>query len=283
MAVAAESEGPRQRKSGAGKEGSAKELSVIVPTYNEVENIRPLCERLFKATKAAGLVAEMIIVDDESKGSEETARIAGDLGKEGYEVRIHQRKRSEGRGLSSAVLLGFRLSRHHTLLCMDADLQHEPESVPAVAAPVLEGDAEFSVGSRNVEGGGLGFDWALHRRIISHGATLLAIGVAASSDPMSGFFCTRKDVLARGEGRLNTIGFKIGLEIMARCRANPVKDVAITFQERTAGESKLSTKAQVQYVQQLVSLYTDRYFWQILLLVVLLVVVLYLSAQRLLR
>jgi dolichol-phosphate mannosyltransferase len=83
---------------------ASRELSVIVPTYNEVDNSRPLTERLFKATKDAGLTIEMLVVDDESKGSDETARIVGELAKEGHAVRIHSRKRREGRGLSSAVI-----------------------------------------------------------------------------------------------------------------------------------------------------------------------------------
>merc|ERR1719265_925385 len=149
------------------KKTLAKELSVIVPTYNETGNIRKLCERLFKATKEAGLTAELFVVDDESPGSEETAKIVEALQKEQHPIRIHQRKRSEGRGLSSAVLLGFDRAKYATILCMDADLQHEPESVPAVADPVLRREAEFSVGSRNVSGGGVGFEWSLFRRITS--------------------------------------------------------------------------------------------------------------------
>ncbi|CAK0896886.1 unnamed protein product, partial [Prorocentrum cordatum] len=248
---------------GGGSAGETrKALSVIVPTYNEVENIRPLCERLFKAVKDAGLTTELVVVDDESAGSDETARIVRELGEQGFPVRIHCRKRVEGRGLSSAVLLGFQMAKHDVVLCMDldADLQHEPESVPAVAEPVLSGSAEFSIGSRHVAGGGLGFEWSKFRTtgLVSWGATLLAWPVAASTDPMSGFFCTSKPVLGRAEGRLNLIGFKIGLEIMARCRCHPVKDVAITFQERNAGESKLSAKQYQLYLQQLAGLYVDR-------------------------
>ncbi|CAJ1349267.1 unnamed protein product, partial [Effrenium voratum] len=174
-----------RRKGGEGAPKGKKELSVIVPTYNETENIRPLGERLFAAAKDAGLTVELIIVDDESPGSQETEKIVKELAAQ-HAVRIHCRKKAEGRGLSSAVLLGFNLAKYPTLLCMDADLQHEPESVPAVAAPVLEGQAEFAVGSRNVEGGGLGFEWSPVRRLISRGATLLAWFVAPSTDPMSG-------------------------------------------------------------------------------------------------
>ncbi|KAF4727558.1 hypothetical protein FOZ62_003553 [Perkinsus olseni] len=158
------------------------------------------------------------------------------------------------------------MAKYDTMVCMDADLQHEPESVPVVADPVLRGEAEFTVGSRYCRDGGIGFHWSLIRRIISEGATFLAIGVSKSSDPMSGFFCTTKEVFNRGKDKCNPIGFKIGLELMVRCKANPVVDVPITFQERVAGESKLSMKQNVQYVEQLASLYFEKYFVFILLL-----------------
>lgn len=234
-----------------------RKLSVIVPTYNEVENIKPLCTRLFQSTKDAGIETELLIVDDESPGSDRTEEIVKELSAE-YQIRIHRRYRREGRGLSSAVLLGFDKAKYDVMLCMDGDLQHEPETVPAVAMPVIEGKAEMTVGSRNVGGGGLGFEWSLFRRALSSGATILAAGVAASTDPMSGFFCVSKPVYNRGRQRCNPIGFKIGLEIMARCRCQVV-DVPIMFQERLHGESKLSMKQNFEYVQQLVNLYVDRY------------------------
>jgi dolichol-phosphate mannosyltransferase len=152
---------------------ASKTLSVVVPAYDEALNIRPLTERLFAATRAAKLETELIVADDESSGSEATREVVEALAKEGYSVRLHARRRSEGRGLSSAVLLGFQQARYEAVLCMDADLQHEPEAVPAIAAPVLAGSADFAVGSRNVGGGGLGFEWSLVRRVISAGATSL--------------------------------------------------------------------------------------------------------------
>eukprot|EP00927_Polykrikos_kofoidii_P064061 TRINITY_DN59081_c0_g1_i1.p1 TRINITY_DN59081_c0_g1~~TRINITY_DN59081_c0_g1_i1.p1 ORF type:complete len:286 (+),score=47.90 TRINITY_DN59081_c0_g1_i1:199-1056(+) len=262
---ASDGSGMRARKGGDAGQAPLKELSVIVPTYNETENIRPLCERLFKATKNAGLVVELLIVDDESEGSKPTEDLVKALASEGHQVRIHCRKKTEGRGLSSAVLLGFSKATYQTILCMDADLQHEPESVPDVAGPVLKGEAEFTIGSRNVDGGGVGFEWSAFRRLVSFGATMLAWFVAKSTDPMSGFFCTRKEILQRGINSINPIGFKIALEVMVRCECNPVRDVAITFRERNSGESKLSAKQYKLYVEQLASLYWAKFGIYVLL------------------
>ena len=247
-----------------------RQLSVVVPTYAEQENIRPLTERLFKAANAENLTVDLLFMDDDSgEGTIITERVVKELQKEKYPVRIYVRRKGEGKGLSSAVVLGFQKAKYETMLCMDADLQHEPEAVPSVAEPVLSGDAEFTVGSRNVEGGGIGMEWALIRRVLSSGATMLAYPVSKSTDPMSGFFCTTKTVFKRGENQLNATGFKIGLELMVRCNAFPVKDVPITFRERIAGESKLSMKQNFYYVQQLLALYWYKYSLLLILLVLL--------------
>lgn len=253
-----------------------KQLSVIVPTYAEQDNIRPLTERLFKATKKEGLIVDLLFMDDDSgEGTRLSEEIVKELQGEDYPVRIYVRRKGEGKGLSSAVALGFEKAKYECMLCMDADLQHEPEAVPSVAAPVLNGDAEFTVGSRNVDGGGIGMEWALIRRVLSSGATLLAYPLSKSTDPMSGFFCTTKTVFSRGTGKINATGFKIGLELMVRCNANPVVDVPITFRERIAGESKLSMKQNLYYVQQLMALYWSKYAVLILLLLALLFYILY--------
>ena len=256
---------------------SKKQVSVVVPTYNETLNLRPLTERLFKATRAAALDVDLLFADDESVGSVESAAIVAALRGEGYAVRLETRPRSAGRGLSSAVLLGFSRAAHDVCVCMDADLQHEPEAVPAVCAPVLDGAADFAIGSRNTGDGGIGFEWSLLRRLISKGATLLAYPLTASTDPMSGFFCTTKQVLAKGEPR--PLGFKVGLEVMVRCRCTSVEDVPITFRERTAGESKLSAKQNVEYLQQLAGPYWFALRYQVLaLLFVLVVLVAYVAS-----
>jgi dolichol-phosphate mannosyltransferase len=238
----------------------ALSLSVVVPAYDEAPNIRPLTERLFTATRKAKIDTELLIADDESKGSAETARVVAELATEGYPIRLQARKRSEGRGLSSAVLLGFGAARNPVVLCMDADLQHEPESVPDVAGPVLSGAADFAIGSRHVGDGGLGFEWSIVRRAISAGATMLAYPLTPSTDPMSGFFCLSRQQLSNGEGTgISTMGFKIGLELMVRCGCTRIVDVPITFQERTAGESKLTMKQNIEYLRQLRALYVFKF------------------------
>ena len=126
-------------------------------------------------------------------------------------------------------------------------------------------------------GGGVGFEWNVVRVIISAGATLLARPLCTSTDPMSGFFCTTKQQLAKGEPR--PLGFKVGLEVMVRCRCTSVTDVPITFRERTAGESKLSAKQNVEYLQQLAGLYWFALRYEVLaVLFVLVVLVAYVAS-----
>lgn len=251
-------------------------VSVIVPTYNETLNITPLTERLSTAMTKAGIPFELLFMDDESEGSVATEKIVTSLKRKGHNVRVHMRTRKEGRGLSSAVLMGFRMAKYDIILCMDADLQHEPEAVPSMVRPVVEKRCAYTVGSRNVKHGGLGFDWSLTRRLISSGATLLAKPVSPSTDPMSGFFCTTKKVLERSNS-INPVGFKINLEIMARCgvTASQLLDVPITFRERVAGESKLTMKQNVEYVKQLLDLYWHLFKFRIVILCILTVIALH--------
>ena len=162
---------------------------------------------------------------------------------------------------------------------MDADLQHEPETAPLVALPVLQNDADFSVGSRNVEHGTVE-DWPVVRRLISWGATALARPLSAKcKDPMSGFFSLNRGVFEKSKDSLNPLGcvcccffcalshlahssalrYKIGLEILVRSGTDRVIEVPIQFKDRIAGESKLTMKTNVLYVQHLWRLYRFKF------------------------
>jgi dolichol-phosphate mannosyltransferase len=230
-------------------------VSIVVPTYREAENIPTLVGRVFAAMTQAGIPAEMLIVDDDSRDGTDFA--VGNLGPE-FPVRLITRLGE--RGLSSAVVRGFHEARHDILLCMDADLSHPPESVPAVIAPIAENRAEFCIGSRYTSGGRTRENWGLLRKLNSLGATWLARPLTSATDPMAGFFCLRREVLKRAEqAGLNPIGYKIGLEILVKAKCRTILEVPIEFSDRLHGRSKLTVRQQLLYLRHLVHLY--RFCW----------------------
>lgn len=224
-------------------------ISVILPTYNERESLEILRPQLFAAL--APLNAEIVVVDDHSPDG--TAAFARSL--EGP-VPISVLERPAKLGLASAVLDGFGRARGAILVVMDADGSHPPETVPRLVA-AIEAGAEFALGSRWVRGGsGRGLSW--WRRIISSGARVLARPIARVRDPMSGFFAVRREILARGP--LTPIGYKIGLEILVKCRPHPIVEVPLDFRPRVAGVSKLGTGEIGNYVRHVAQLYWWRLF-----------------------
>eukprot|EP01135_Chromosphaera_perkinsii_P004952 Nk52_evm19s305 gene=Nk52_evmTU19s305 len=247
-----------------------RQVSVIVPTYKERDNLQPLCEQVFAACRSEQFTCEMIIVDDDSQDGSD--KVVDELKTEGYDIKIHTR--TTERGLSSAVVAGFYQARYDTFLVMDADLSHPPEIVPELVKPVVTGNADFALGSRYIAGGGTS-DWPLIRRIISWGATMLARPLVSVSDPMSGFFALRRSVFTASSGRINTMGFKIGLEIMVKGMTRNNVEIPITFKDRAVGQSKLKLKTQLEYVLQLIGLYWFAYPFTVVLGVISLPFILY--------
>ncbi|KAH3902443.1 probable Dolichol-phosphate mannosyltransferase [Saccharomycodes ludwigii] len=237
---------------------AAIENSVIVPAYHEKLNIKPLTTRLFAALgNEFSKTTELIFVDDNSQdGSVEEV---DKLHKNGYNVRIIVR--TDERGLSSAVLRGFYEAKGEYLVCMDADLQHPPESVPQLLEKLR--NYPFVLGTRYAPGVGIDKDWPLHRRIISNGARCLAKPLTSASDPMSGFFGLQKKYLLEApKDSLNAEGFKVALDLMVKLPLppkDPIGEVPFSFGVRTEGESKLSGKVIVQYLVQLKELYIYRF------------------------
>ena len=231
----------------------AMDVSIIVPTYQEAGNLRALVEGVFAALASTSWKAEMIIVDDDSSdGSEELiAELAGE-----YPVRILVRK--DERDLSSAVIHGFANGAGRVLLCMDADLSHPPASVPEVIRPVMEGRADFCIGSRYVESGSTNEDWGMFRKINSRAASLLAWPLTGARDPMAGFFCLPRERI-ESAGKLNPIGYKIGLELLIKAGCRNVCEVPIAFENRVEGTSKLGLREQWKYLVHLRRLYNYRW------------------------
>eukprot|EP00126_Sphaerothecum_destruens_P002584 Sdes_comp16010_c0_seq1m5193 len=169
------------------------EVSVIVPTFHEKENLEMLVAEISRHCNSENLRVEIIIVDDDSQdGSQE---LVEKMQRE-TEINVRIITRKNAKGLSSAVLEGFQHAKYETLLVMDADLSHPPEQIASLVRPVVAGKSEFSIGSRYVDGGSTQ-DWPIIRRVISWGATFLARPLVSVTDPMSGFFSVRKAVWNR--------------------------------------------------------------------------------------
>jgi dolichol-phosphate mannosyltransferase len=222
------------------------QTSIVVPTFNERDNLAPLAERVFAAVDPGS--AELLVVDDNSPDgtAAEAERLA-----EKYAVRCLLRR--DERGLATAVIAGLREARGGICVVMDADLSHPPESIPALLDALRDPGIEMAIGSRFVEGGKVDLDWPLHRRLNSWGARMMALPLTSAKDMMSGFFCVRRRELELD--RLNPIGYKIALELIVRHRWKHVVEVPITFSDRAAGQTKLNLAEQLRYLRHLWRLY----------------------------
>ncbi len=235
-------------------------LSILIPTYREAENLPLLIPQIAAALSdhpaARGWLWEIIVIDDNSP--DDTRQVLDQLA--ARFPQLHYLIRPHDRGLSSAVLAGIALAHNDFLLVMDADLSHPPEAIPSLLQPLLSGAADFVIGSRYVPGGKTE-DWSRFRWLNSVGATLLAKPlVGPIHDPMAGFFAFRRAALCNADP-LNPIGYKIGLELIAKTHTPPsrVAEVPITFRNRLHGESKLTLKEQFRYLEHLSRLYDYKF------------------------
>lgn len=220
------------------------ELSLIVPTYCERQNIAILIERVHEFLSHDSY--ELIVVDDNSPDG--TSELAKSLSQK-YPVSVINRRNE--RGLASAVVDGFKQAKGEILGVIDADLQHPPEILPELLKEIRSG-AEVAIASRYVEGGG-SEGWSMKRKIISKGARVLAELLLPSlrgiKDPLSGFFLLRRKVID-GVG-LSPTGYKILLEVLVRGKPSEVAEVPYTFRERERGESNLNAGEGINYLKHL--------------------------------
>ena len=225
----------------------ADTVSVIIPTYNEKDNIAPLLERVAKAL--AGYDYEILIVDDNSRDG--TIEAASELASK-YPVKVLVRR--EERGLATAVVHGLKAASGQIIGVMDADLQHPPEVLPDLIK-AIQGGADMVVASRYIPGGGCP-NWGLSRKIISKVALVIAHLLLPSTrpvkDPLAGFFMFRRQNV--DPAKLKPIGYKISLEVMLTGRFQNVVEVPYIFEDRSAGQSKLNPGQQMDYLKHLFSL-----------------------------
>jgi len=228
----------------------AADLSIVIPTYNERDRLAELVDALYSA--AGGTFAlEVVIVDDNSPDG--TGQIADDLAAR-YPVKVIHR--SGKLGLGTAVVAGFGVASAEIVGVMDADFSHPPALVPKMYAGFVATNADVLVASRYIPGGSTP-DWPFKRRLLSRVACLLARPLSPIRDAASGFFLIRRKIARSVD--IKAGGFKICLELVVRGWPTRLVELPYRFDDREAGESKMSTREAAGYLVQLKDLYLLRW------------------------
>ena len=218
-------------------------LAIIIPTFNESANVRPLLDKLSRAL--VGINWEAVFVDDNSPDG--TADLVRQIGLTNRNVRVVHR--IGRRGLSSAVIEGMLATSAPVLAVIDGDMQHDESILPQLFAKIFKGEADIAIGTRYIDGGGVG-EWDEQRQRISQFATQLGQWALKTtvSDPMSGFFALSRSTLMAAMPKLSAVGFKILLDIIS---SSPTKlriaEVPYKFRVREAGESKIGALVAMEY------------------------------------
>jgi dolichol-phosphate mannosyltransferase len=221
-------------------------LSLILPTFNESLNLPELLPKIRSAL--SHMPHEIIIVDDDSP--DHTWKVAQELSEKLGDV--HVIRRIGRRGLSSAVIEGFLAAKGDVLAVMDADGQHDTALLGKLHEAVHK-HGGIAIGSRYVSGGSVG-EWDERRYMLSRIATKMALALCAvkAKDPMSGFFAVDRKSFEEVLPRLNPKGFKILLDLLVHMpQSTPVMELPFTFSTRKHGESKLSRRVQLEFLEYL--------------------------------
>lgn len=232
------------------------QLAVILPTYNERNNIAPMVARLDAAL--AGIAWEAIFVDDNSPDG--TAEVAREIARTDPRIRVIER--IGRRGLASAAIEGMCASAAPVVAVMDADHQHDPALLPQMYAAVSSGEYDLAYASRFAEGSSTEA-WGRPDRVKASGlANRIANKVTGVelSDPMSGYFMLRAETLRADAHRLSGVGFKILLDILATVEQPlRVKEFPMNFAARAEGESKLDQTVVFEFLVGLYDKWLGRF------------------------
>ena len=226
------------------------QVSVIIPTFNESENICNVLESIRKHLPKINF--EAIVVDDNSPDG--TGKIVEEYAKSTNDSSISVIHRKEKRGLSSAILDGLKNSKGETVVVMDSDLSHPPQIIPQMLETLRRTQCDIVVASRYISGGAI-HGWSLKRKLISKVATKIAktgLGVSAN-DPMSGFFAFRRKITYGM--KFDGIGYKILLEMLVKTKGAKVEEIPYTFTDRKFGSSKLDASTIFDYCKSVWKLY----------------------------
>ena len=227
-------------------------FSLVLPTYNEGANIQKIVKVLTDLLEP--IIPgeyELIVVDDNSP--DRTWQLAQELLQDYPQLRVMRRIKEKG--LSTAVIRGWQAARGEILGVIDADLQHPPEVLLQLWQEMEQG-ADLAVASRHVEGGGVS-EWSIIRRFLSRGAQVLGLIILPEvigrlSDPMSGYFMVRRSAIVNK--KMSPVGYKILIEVTARGKIRWIGEAGYVFREREAGESKVTWKQYVEYLEHLLRL-----------------------------
>jgi dolichol-phosphate mannosyltransferase len=229
---------------------------VVLPTYDEIDNLGPISSAILAALPAA----TVLVVDDNSPDG--TGRLADELATGDPRIRVLHRPGKHG--LGRAYIDGFRVAIEagaELILQMDADFSHDPAVLPRLVAPILDGTADLVIGSRYVPGGGVE-DWGLGRRIVSRGGSIFArlvLGLG-QHDLTGGFKAWRASTLAALPfDRIHAGGYVFQVEMTFRAsRAGArVSEVPIVFRDRRVGQSKMSRRIVVEALFVVIQLRID--------------------------
>lgn len=229
-------------------------FSIVVPTYNEAGGIERLLRAVTDVFKAGDLDGEIIVVDDNSPDG--TGAIVDRLS---AELPVRCLHRPGKLGLSSGVIDGWKYARPESVAvgAMDADFSHDINILPQMVAALASGQYGLAIGSRYVKGGGI-TNWPARRIVTSKVACWLARPLTNVKDITSGYFLVKREALQGVE--LDPIGFKIGLEVVAKAHYGRAVEIPYVFTDRIVGESKLNQKEIFNYLKQLRKLYVARLF-----------------------
>lgn len=239
------------------------QLSIILPTYNEAENLQILIPKLIIYCSKQGFTpCEIFVMDDKSPDG--TAKIARHYIKAAMNKNINLVvvEREGKRGLTPAVIDGMKLSRGNAILTMDSDLSHPITAIKHMVAAVTTLRADLTIGSRRCQGGMYDPNWSSQRKIISFISGMMGRLLDwRITDPMSGFFCCSHSFLQKNNfNNLKGDGFKILLEIVVKFKPKKIIEIPIIFKDRMFGESKMKIGVMGKYIIQLINLYKHKLF-----------------------
>lgn len=230
--------------------------SVILPTYNERENLPIIYYLIDKVFNEAKLSYEVVIVDDSSPDN--TLEVAQAIQKSYGDKHVQIVSRKGKLGLGTAYIAGLKAAKGDRIVLMDADLSHHPKFIPQMVQLMDETKVEIVTGTRYALGGGV-YGWDMKRKLTSKGANFLADFLLnpGVSDLTGSFRLYERKVLEQVLPQIQCKGYAFQMEIIVRSKKAgfKVNEVPITFVDRIYGESKLGTKEIIMYIQGLIQLF----------------------------